>query len=177
MARLLSVLNVGMAVCIATAAAFETAIEVQERLPDTKETIVPIPSWSNFVPLALLTLATCIWFARVFLSGQKTIQILAPLENSTVPAVREVRGSVWPASEPVQIFVLTGREWRPQQLPARDGAYWSAQCHFETAAAGSTSEYKIAAISRATLVVGPVKRLPWWSTTSSTIVRVTRREQ
>jgi hypothetical protein len=87
-----------------------------------------------------------------------------------------VRGSIWPAQEPVQVFVLTGRKWLPQQLPTRDGALWSARCRFETAPGTNDSAFKIAAISRATLVVGPVRRLPWWSTTTSRIVRVTRRE-
>lgn len=174
MARLVSALDIAMSVCIATVAAFEAAIEIQRRFPDDQGVIVTITGWSSLVPLALLALVGCLWLGRLFLPARSAIRILTPLENSAVPAVREVCGSIWPASEPVQVFVLTGREWRPQQLPARDGALWSTQCHFETPVAGSDSNFKIAAISRATLIVGPVRRLPWWSTTTSSIVRVRR---
>jgi hypothetical protein len=175
MARFVSLLDIAMSVCIAAVAAFEAAIEIQRRFPDTQGIMVPIAGWSNLVPLALLALVGCLWLGRLFLPAKRAIQILMPLENSVVPAVYEVRGSIWPASEPVQVFVLTGREWRPQQLPARDGALWSAQCHFETPLAGSDSDFKIAAISRPELIVGPVRRLPWWSTTTTSIVRVRRK--
>lgn len=177
MSRMLSVVDVATSTCIATAAAFEAMIEVQRWLPDADKMIVSNIGWSNFVPLALMVLVGCLWIVRLFLSGKRTIQILAPIEGGIVPTIREVRGSIWPADEPVQIFVHTGREWYPQQLPVRDGAFWAVQCRFETSTAGSEPHFKIAAISRATLLVGPVKRLPWWSTTSSPIVRVTRREQ
>jgi hypothetical protein len=174
MARFGPVLDIAMSVCIATVAAFEAAIEIQRRFPDTQGMMVPIAGWSNLVPLALLALVGCLWLGRLFLPAKRTIQILTPLENSVVPAVHEVRGSIWPAGEPVQVFVLAGREWRPQQLPARDGALWSAQCRFDAPVAGSDLEFKIAAISRPALIVGPVRRLPWWSTTTSGIVRVRR---
>ena len=175
MARFVSVLDTAMAVCLATVAAFEAAIEIQRRFPDTQGMILPVTGWSNLVPLALLALVACLWLGRLFLPETSTIEILTPLEDSVVSAVYEVRGSIWPASEPVQVFVLAGREWRPQQLPARDGALWSAQCHFEMPIAGSDSDFKIAAVSRAALIVGPVRRLPWWSRTTSRIVRVKRR--
>src|SRR5262245_50662862 len=174
MARMVPVLDMAMSVCIAAVAALEAAIEIQRRFPDTQGMIVPIAGWPNLVPLALLALVACLWLARLFLPARRAIQILTPLENSVVPAVYEVCGSIWPAHEPVQVFVLTGREWRPQQLPAPDGALWSAQCQFDAPIAGSNSDFKIAAISRAALIVGPVRRLPWWSTTTSAIVRVRR---
>ena len=103
---------------------------------------------------------------------QEKIEILTPLEDEIVPRVREVRGSVWPPGEPLQILVYVGREWQPQQLPSRDGAFWSAQCHFGTPTTGA--DHKIAAISWKTLVIDSAKRLPWWSTTRSNIVRVSR---
>jgi len=173
MSRTLSVLDTAMSVSIALAAAFEAAIEAQRGLPET-EMIVPITGWLHLVPLSLLLLVGCLWLCRLLLPSRRRIEILAPLEDEIVPQVREVRGSVWPPGEPLQILVLVGREWKPQQLPSRDGAFWSAQCHFGTPTAGADADYKIAAISRKTLIIDSTKRLPWWSTTRSNVVRVSR---
>ena len=171
MSRMLSVFDIAAVISIAVIAGFEAAIEVQRGFPQT-EMMVPITGWLQFVPLALLIFVACLWLCHLLLPAGRTIEILAPLENETVPNVREVRGSIWPPSEPLQILVFVGWEWHPQQLPTRDGASWSAQCHFGTPTVGANSDCKVAAISRKTLIVGSVRRLPWWSTTRSNVVRV-----
>ena len=172
MPRLLSAVEMAALISIALVAALEAAIEVQRGLPET-EVMVPMTGWLRLAPLGLLIFAACLWLCRLLLPNRRTIEILAPLEDESVPHMREVRGSVWPPDEPLQVFVFVGWEWQPQQLPRRDGASWSAQCHFGTPTAGADTDYKIVAISRKTLVVGSVKRLPWWSTARSNIVRVT----
>lgn len=170
MSRLLS--DIAMAISLALVAALEAAIEVQRGMPQT-EVIIPTTGWVRFAPLGLLIFAGFLWLCQLLLPSRRTIQILTPLEDEAVPQTREVRGSIWPPEAPLQILVFTDWEWRPQQLPTRDGASWSTQCYFETSSAEADS-CKIAAISRKVLVVGSVKRLPWWSTTRSNIVRVTR---
>jgi hypothetical protein len=175
MARLLPLLDAAMSGCIAATAALEAAIEVQRRFPDADGLIVPLAGWPSLLPLALLALVACLWVGRLLLPAGTTIEILTPLTNSAVPEICEVRGSIWPAGEPVQVLVLTGREWQPQQLPTRDGALWSARCRFEAPPEQNDATFKVAAISRTALVVGPVRRLPRWSTAISGIVRVTRR--
>lgn len=169
--RPLSAFDAAIVTCIALVAGLEAAIEFQRLFPESG-TIVSTTGWLRFAPFALLALGGCLWVCQLLLPPRRTIEILAPLEGETVPHMREVRGSIWPASEPVQVFVFTGREWRPQQLPVREGALWSAQCQFDASLAGSDMEFKIAAISRHSLIVGPVRRLPRWSTTTSSIVRV-----
>jgi hypothetical protein len=168
-----SLFDMTAAIFLAVIAAFEAAIEVQRSLPQS-QMMVPITGWLQFVPMALLILVGCLWLCQLFLPARRTIEILAPLADETVPNVREVRGLIWPPSGPLQIFVFADGEWHPQQLPMRDGASWSARCNFGTATAGLNSDFKVAAISRETLVVGSIRRLPWWSTTRSNIVRVTR---
>jgi hypothetical protein len=174
MSRLLSAFDIATAISLALVAALEAAIEVQRGWPQA-DAMISTTGWVRFAPLALLMFAGCLWLCQLFFPRRQTIEILTPLEDETVPQAREVRGSIWPPSAPVQILVFVGWEWQPQQLPTRDGASWSAQCHFgPPASAGADTAYKIAAISRKALVVGSVKRLPWWSTTRSNIVRVTR---
>jgi hypothetical protein len=173
MARLHSVLDTAMSVCIASAAGLEAAIEIQKRLPATQEMILPLAAWSSLAPLALLVIVAALWIVRLLVPAGRAIEILTPLESGVVPDVFEVRGSVWPAGAPVQVFVFSEREWRPQQLPTRDGALWSARCHFD---GGDGGGFKIAAVSRRALVVGAVRSLPRWATTTSRIVRVTRQE-
>ena len=170
MLRLLS--DIATAISLALVAALEAAIEVQRGLPQT-DVIVSTTGWVRFAPLGLLIFAGCVWLCQLVLPGRRTIEILTPLEDEAVPQTREVRGSIWPPGAPLQILVFAGWEWQPQQLPTRDGASWSAQCHFGASSA-EVGSCKIAAISRQVLVVGAVKRLPWWSTTRSNIVRVTR---
>jgi hypothetical protein len=170
MLRLLS--DIATAISVALVAALEAAIEVQRVLPQT-DVIVSTTGWVRFAPLGLLIFAGCVWLCQLALPGRRTIEILTPLEDEAVPHTREVRGSIWPPGAPLQILVFAGWEWQPQQLPTRDGASWSVQCNFEALSAEAGC-CKIAAISRKVLVVGAVKRLPWWSTTRSNIVRVTR---
>src|SRR5262249_10566197 len=112
--RLRSVFETATAVLIALVAAFEAAIEAQRSLPET-ELMMPIAGWMRIVPLALLLLVGFLWFCQLFIR-RRMIEILTPLEHEIVPHLREVRGSIWPPTEPLQIFVLVGREWQPQHL-------------------------------------------------------------
>src|SRR5262249_40404467 len=95
MPRLLSAVEMAALISIALVAALEAAIEVQRGLPET-EVMVPMTGWLRLAPLGLLILAACLWLCRLLLPNRRTIEILAPLEDESVPHMREVRGSVWP---------------------------------------------------------------------------------
>lgn len=171
--RSLSAFDVAILTCIALVAGLEVAIELQRYFPES-EALISTVGWVRFAPFALLALSGCLWLCQLFLPPRRTIEILAPLEDEIVPHAREVRGSIWPPSEPVQVFVLVGSVWQPQQMPTRDGAFWCVRCSFG-AETDSDSDYRIAAISRKDLLIGSMNRLPRWLTTSST-VRVRRSQ-
>lgn len=172
--RVSSAFDVAMVMCIALAAGMEVAIELQRYVPES-ETMISTAGWVRFAPVALLALGGCLWLCQLFLPPRRTIQILAPLEDETVPEAREVRGSIWPPGEPVQIFVFVGSVWQPQQMPTRDGAFWSVKCNFGAETDTESGYCRIAAISRKDLLIGPMRTLPRWFTTSST-VRVRRSQ-
>jgi hypothetical protein len=173
MSRLRSVHNAVAWVLIAAAAALEAAIEVQREIPEAR-VMISFTDRLHYAPAVLLMVVGCLWLYQAFLPSGTSIEILAPLDKEAVPRLREVRGSIWPPTAPLQVFVFADLLWHPQQLPTRDGASWCVQGHFETAAADADFEFKIAGISRSALVIGPVKRLPWWSTAKSNVVSVKR---
>ena len=173
MSRLHSVTNAAASVLIAAAAALEAAIEVQREVPEAR-VMLSFTDRLHFAPAALLIVVACLWLCQALLPSGTTIEILTPLDDETVPRLREVRGSIWPPTAPLQVLLYAGSRWHPQQIPTRDGASWRLEGHFETAAADTDSEFKIAAISRSVLVIGPVKRLPWWATVRSNVVIVKR---
>jgi hypothetical protein len=160
--------------------ALGTAPKVLHALP----AFVASGNW-NYVPLGLITLAGLLWIVKQLRGSpfpqasetakQVMIGIQTPRGGEELPWEQVVRGCVFPADTPIQVFVYSGDDqWHPQGPFAQVNRFeWTNKCHFGNPNSGY-GPHRLVAITGTDSVNHPVRELPAGAIRSN-IVNVARK--